>query len=93
MYNPIKTIKTNTLGTINMLGQYSVGYSRASSNASWLLCVFCCDKIVFIYYKINVKFNGNSKNKIKQKLSVINGAYNLFADNYIRRWLALSDLI
>jgi len=24
MYNPIKTLKTNTIGTLNMLGQYAV---------------------------------------------------------------------
>ena len=30
MYNPIKTIKTNTLGTINMLGRFmfSISFSR-----------------------------------------------------------------
>lgn len=38
MFNPVKTIKTNTLGTINVLGKCS---NDAVSIAITTLCMFC----------------------------------------------------
>lgn len=38
MYNPIKTIKTSTLGTINMLGQIS-SINYITVKPSYFLCI------------------------------------------------------
>lgn len=31
MYNPIKTLKTNTIGTLNMLGECMISLNKCSS--------------------------------------------------------------
>lgn len=38
MYNPIKTLKTNTIGTLNMLGEYMYLWNEYSSNTVYFKC-------------------------------------------------------
>lgn len=49
MYNPVKTIKTNTLGTINMLGKNINNFCSTTYHNDYLYCNLKLIK-VYCYY-------------------------------------------
>jgi len=49
MYNPIKTLKTNTIGTLNMLGEYYPKIKILSSVTKTPSCHFTHIRLLFIF--------------------------------------------